>query len=93
MPGQKWAEDFGLKLASGLVVVEDRPRSLQESWRFIDLARAVLGAERAEALTVADERRLQTALRRGGWETYQSAGRGKWRITSEVKNSLAERVR
>ena len=87
------AEDFGLKLASGLVVAEDRPRSLHESWRFIDLARAVLGAERAEALTVADERRLQTALRRGGWETYQSAGRGKWRITSEVKNSLAERVR
>lgn len=87
------AEDFGLKLASGLVVVEDRPRSLQESWRFIDLARAVLGAERAEALTSADERRLQNALRRAGWENYQSAGRGKWRITSEIKNSLAERVR
>lgn len=91
-----WAEvveDFGLKLASGLVVAEDRPRSLHESWRFIDLARAVLGAERAEALTSADERRLQNALRRAGWENYQSAGRGKWRITSEIKNSLAERVR
>lgn len=87
------AEDFGLKLASGLVVVEDRPRSLQESWRFIELARAVLGVERAETLTVADERRLQNALRRAGWENYQSAGRGKWRITSEIKNSLAERGR
>lgn len=91
-----WAEvveDFGIRLASGLVVVEDRPRTLHESWRFVDLARAICGTERAEALTPTDERRLQTALKRAGWENFQSAGRGKWRTTKETAESLAAQVR
>lgn len=91
-----WAEvveDFGVRLASGLVVIEDRPRALHESWRFIDLARAVLGTERADALTPTDERRLQTALKRAGWENFQSAGRGKWRTTKETAEFLAAQVR
>ncbi|MDP2111738.1 MAG: VapE family protein [Thiobacillus sp.] len=91
-----WAEvveDFGIRLASGLVVVEGRPRGVHESWRFIDLAHAVLGTERADALTPTDERRLQTALKRAGWENFQSAGRGKWRTTKETAESLAAQVR
>lgn len=91
-----WAEvveDFGIRLASGLVVIEDRPRALHESWRFVDLARAILGAERADALTSIDERRLQTALRRAGWENFQSAGRGRWRVTKETGESLSAQVR
>lgn len=91
-----WAEvveDFGIRLASGLVVSEDRPRGLHESWRFTELARAILGTERADALTVADERRLQMALRRAGWENFQSAGRGRWRVTKETEEALSAQVR
>lgn len=91
-----WAEmveDFGIRLASGLVVVEGRSKGLHESWRFVDLARAVLDKERADAMSPADERRLQMALRRAGWENFLSAGKGKWRITKETAESLAAQVR
>ena len=87
------AEDFGIRLASGLVVVEDRPKGLREPWRFVDLARAVLDKERADALTATDERRLHTALKRAGWENFLSAGKGKWRITKETAESLEAQVR
>lgn len=91
-----WAEvieDFGIRLASGSVMFDERPRALHESWRFIDLARAALGVERADSLSPTDERRLQGALRRAGWENFQSAGRGKWRPTKETAESLAAQVR
>lgn len=91
-----WAEvvdDFGIRMASGAIVLDERPKALHDSWRFIDLARAVLGAERADALTPTDERRLQAALKRAGWENFQSAGRGRWRLTKEAKESLLAQVR
>lgn len=86
-------EDFNIKLACGAIRLGDTPVGLGHSFRFTDLASVVLGADRAAAMTALDERRLQTAIRRGGWESFISSGKGKWRLQQVARDRLVNEVR
>lgn len=86
-------EDFNIKLACGAIRLGDTSVGLNHSFRFTDLASVVLGEERAATMTALDERRLQTAIRRGGWESFISSGKGKWRLQQVARDRLMVEVR